>query len=78
MFIVYSHANCYSNNVNMFIVYSNKYASNSFEVEFHFLKRKECNGEDVCLCTCKKVRITKSSFSKVFLITPKSTFSKVF
>ena len=33
--------------------------------------------EDVRLCTFKKVRITKSSLSKVFLITVKSSFSKV-
>ena len=29
MSIVYSNANCYSNNVNMFIVYANKYALSS-------------------------------------------------
>ena len=34
--------------------------------------------EDVCLCTYKKVRITKLSFSKVFLITANNSFSKVF
>ena len=45
MFIVYSNVNCYSNNVNMFIVYSNKYASNSFEVEFHFRKEKNSKGK---------------------------------
>ena len=34
--------------------------------------------EDVCLSTCQKVKITKGSFSKVFLITVTSSFSKVF
>ena len=36
MSIVYLNANCYSSNVNMFIVYANKYASKSFEAEFCF------------------------------------------
>ena len=38
---------------------------------------KECK-EYLCLCTCKKVRITKNSFSKVFLMTGKSNFSNIF
>ena len=69
-------ANCYSNNVNMFIVYSYRYALNLFEDLFYFLytyKRIQRK-----MCGCVVARITKSSFSKVFLITAKSNFSKVF
>ena len=62
----YSNVNWYSNNINMFIVYWNKYASNSFKVEFCF--RYKYRRIQRKMCACKKVRITKSSFSKVLLI----------
>ena len=34
--MVYSNANCYSNNAYMFIVNASKYAPNSIEVDFFF------------------------------------------
>ena len=69
-------ANYCSNNVNMFIVYSYKYALNLFEVLFYFLyPYKQIQRK---MSACVFARITKSSFSKVFLITAKRSFSKVF
>ena len=59
MSIVYSNANCYSNNVNVFIVYANKYASNSFEVEFCFrykyrqIQRKKVLDETLAANACR-------------------------
>ena len=79
MSIVSSNSNCYSNNVNISFFIRINILQTHLKMNFVFgTYTDKYKGKCVCVYTCKKVQITKSTFTKVFWIATKSCFSMAF